>query len=129
MAKPKLTEALVLAWADAHFAKTGRRPHGRSGPVAEAPGETWEAVQAALKRGCRGLPGGDTLLRLLRRRRPHLASYHGAVRGPDPGKRRRVAELRAQGLSVPKIAARLGVSRQAVWQMLQRVEHNEKAGR
>jgi hypothetical protein len=128
MAKRPLTEAIILRWADAHFARTGCRPHGRSGPVVEAPGETWAAVQSALKCGCRGLPGGDTLLRLLRRRRPHLASYHGAVRGPDPGKRRRVAELRAQGLSVPKIAARLGVSRQAVWQMLRRVEHDRKAG-
>jgi hypothetical protein len=36
--------------------------------VADAPGETWGAVNAALAHGSRGLPGGDTLARLLARR-------------------------------------------------------------
>ena len=36
-----------------------------SGPVAEAPEETWRAVNMALAQGHRGLPGGSSLSRLL----------------------------------------------------------------
>ena len=66
---PRLTLEQVLAWADAYHAKTGRWPRGRSGPVADAPGETWSAVEAALVQGLRGLPGGTTLAQLLAERR------------------------------------------------------------
>ena len=38
---------------------------GRSGPISEAPGETWGAVDAALQKGSRGLPGGSSLALLL----------------------------------------------------------------
>jgi hypothetical protein len=69
MAKPKLTVAQVLAWADAHRAHTGRWPTRMSGPVAFAPGETWGALDGALRQGCRALPGGDSLARLLARER------------------------------------------------------------
>jgi hypothetical protein len=65
---PALTEAQILAWADAHHAHTGRWPTGR-GPVLDAPGETWVAVQVALTQGRRGLPGGSSLGELLARRR------------------------------------------------------------
>jgi hypothetical protein len=66
---PALKARQVLAWADAHFARTDFWPHENSGPIAEAPGETWSAVNQALKQGHRGLPGGDSLARLLDRRR------------------------------------------------------------
>src|SRR5262249_38261329 len=66
---PRLTRGQVLAWADAHRRRTGGWPTYRSGPVLEAPGETWQAVQDALRAGTRGLPGGDSLAELLRRRR------------------------------------------------------------
>jgi hypothetical protein len=66
---PPLRVAEVLAWADAHRARTGSWPTAASGPVAEAPGETWAGVGAALAAGGRGLPGGTTLARLLARRR------------------------------------------------------------
>jgi hypothetical protein len=69
MAKPKLTEALILAWADAHFGRNGRWPSALSGAVAGAPGETWGALASALRNGCRSLPGGDSLARLLARER------------------------------------------------------------
>src|SRR5215813_1961374 len=65
-AKP-LAEEQVLTWADAHHARTGRWPARASGPVPEAPGETWEKIHCALYEGSRGLPGGDTLARLLDR--------------------------------------------------------------
>jgi hypothetical protein len=67
--RPALTVALILAWADAHRARTGRWPSEQSGPVEGAPGETWLNVHQALQRGLRGLPGGDSLARLLARER------------------------------------------------------------
>ena len=54
---------------DAYRQKTGRWPNERSGPIAEAPGETWNAVANALGGGGRGLPGGSSLGRLLREHR------------------------------------------------------------
>jgi hypothetical protein len=57
----------ILRRADEHHACTGRWPTAGSGPVAAAPGETWSAVNQALHSGPRGLPGGDSLVRLLRR--------------------------------------------------------------
>jgi hypothetical protein len=64
MGAPPLTEAQILAWAEAHRARTGRWPTSKAGPVQEAPGETWSALNAALQIGSRGLPGGTTLSRL-----------------------------------------------------------------
>ncbi|OWK35643.1 hypothetical protein [Fimbriiglobus ruber] len=55
----------VLAWADAHRARTGNWPTGTSGPIFGTPDETWSAVDAALTNGCRGLPGGGSLIQLL----------------------------------------------------------------
>jgi hypothetical protein len=66
---PPLTLDRILAWADAHHARAGRWPQIRSGPVPEAPGETWSAINGALSQGCRGLPAGSTLARLLSRER------------------------------------------------------------
>jgi hypothetical protein len=64
-----LTEGLILGWADAHRERTGRWPNVDSGAVAGVPGETWRQVDSALRAGQRGLPGGDSLARLLHRRR------------------------------------------------------------
>jgi hypothetical protein len=83
-ALPPLTVGGILAWADAHRARAGEWPGVLSGPIPEAPGETWKAVNMALYRGFRGLPGGDSLARLLRRRR-HLPRRRGrppALKGP-----------------------------------------------
>src|SRR5262249_51185995 len=66
---PRLTEEQVLAWADAHHLLLGAWPTGHSGPIPEAPGESWAAISTALKAGLRGLPGGSSLARLLARRR------------------------------------------------------------
>jgi hypothetical protein len=62
---PDLSLPQVLAWADAFHARTGRWPHTRSGPIAEAPGASWHAVNTALRDGVHGLPGGSTLAALL----------------------------------------------------------------
>jgi len=88
---PSLTEAAILAWALAHEKRTGQRPRQKSGAVVDAPGETWSALDMALRQGHRGLPGGSSLARLLgqglrqhhacgTRRRPRV------VKAPDHAK-------------------------------------------
>ncbi len=66
---PPLRRRGILAWADAHHERTGAWPTAASGAVADAPGETWRAVDAALRVGVRGLPGGTSLPQLLALRR------------------------------------------------------------
>jgi hypothetical protein len=64
-----LTEAMILAWADSHFARTGGWPGQRSGPADGAGRLTWHYIDDALRWGRCGLPGGDSLARLLDRHR------------------------------------------------------------
>jgi DNA-binding XRE family transcriptional regulator len=73
---PRLSVGKILAWADAHHGRTGQWPDHLSGPIQDAPGETWAAVESALQRGCRGLPGGSSLYRLLKE--------HRHIPGPQP---------------------------------------------
>jgi hypothetical protein len=73
---PPLTEEIILAWADAHRERTGRWPGARSGPVLEAPGETWGAINKALRYGHRALPAGPNLVELLVRRRGLRNNWH-----------------------------------------------------
>jgi hypothetical protein len=63
--RPDLSYEQVLQWADAHRERTGEWPHAGSGPIPEAPGETWKAVNHALKRGRRTLSGGYSLAEVL----------------------------------------------------------------
>jgi hypothetical protein len=63
---PELTLEQIQAWALAHRQRTGKWPTALSGPVAEAPGETWRAVELALVQGHRGLPKGSSLARVLK---------------------------------------------------------------
>jgi hypothetical protein len=62
---PRLSEAKILRWADRHYRRTGRWPHSGSGPIQDAPGDSWQNVQNALVFGFRGLAGGSSLARLL----------------------------------------------------------------
>ena len=64
-----LTVDKILGWADAHYQRTDDWPISKSGPVVEAPGETWNSVNQALYEGGRGLPGGATLPQLLQEHR------------------------------------------------------------
>lgn len=66
---PRLTVEVILGWADEHHARTGRWPQVRTGQVFAAPGETWEAMEAALYYGYRGLPGGSSVAKMLREHR------------------------------------------------------------
>jgi hypothetical protein len=69
-APPRLTLAQILAWADAHWAATGRRPLITPGAIPGTPGETWSKVTTCLRDGGRGLPGGLTLKTLFAGRWP-----------------------------------------------------------
>jgi hypothetical protein len=55
----RLSEEMILAWADAYDAATGKWPTFHSREEIAATGHRWSAVDAALRRGHRGLPGGD----------------------------------------------------------------------
>ena len=65
----RLTMRTILRWADAHFARTGRWPKRTSGPIADAPGETWMAVNSSLCDCGRGLRRRTTLAALLAKHR------------------------------------------------------------
>jgi hypothetical protein len=62
---PDLTVQQILAWADAFHSRNGFEPKPTSGPIPEAPGETWRTVEAALKAGARGVAGTSGLTELL----------------------------------------------------------------
>jgi hypothetical protein len=90
--------------------------------VLDAPGETWSGLNSALRLGTRGLPGGDSLHRLLRRE-GRIAESRGRPR--QIARHLLVCRLSAGGLSLAEIGRRLGVSRQAAWEMLKRTSRYE----
>lgn len=63
--KNPLTVEQILAWADDHQRRTGHWPRASSGRIEGVPNQTWAAVDAALRKGCRGLKGGESLRELL----------------------------------------------------------------
>ena len=56
--------------------QTGTGPKVNSGPILGAPGETWHAIEEALRNGLRGLPGGSSLALLLVQRRGVRSKMH-----------------------------------------------------
>jgi hypothetical protein len=68
--RPALTVKLIREWAQEHRRRTGKWPSASSGPVAAAPDENWNAINLALTQGHRGLPGGSSLAKLLKKRKP-----------------------------------------------------------
>jgi hypothetical protein len=77
---PRLTENQIHGWADAFHDLKGCWPRKDSGAVPGAWAQRWSAINTALQKGHRGLPGGSSLARLLAARRgvrnrkglPHL---------------------------------------------------------
>jgi hypothetical protein len=69
MAKPPLSQAGILRWADAHRQRTGQWPNSKSGPVLGVPHETWKGIDQGLRQGWRGLKRGPSLAQLLARKR------------------------------------------------------------
>lgn len=64
-----LPERTIWALVVAHRKRTGEFPTRDSGPVVEAPGESWSAIDGALKHKCRGLERGETLREFIQRKR------------------------------------------------------------
>jgi hypothetical protein len=69
---PRLTLKQILAWADEYHARHHTWPKETSGAIAGAKGETWFAVDRALRAGVRGFPGGSSL--------PQVLAKHRSVR-------------------------------------------------
>jgi hypothetical protein len=67
-ALPRLSEKKIAEWATAYRQRASKWPSWKSGPVFEADGEDWRNIDKALRDGTRGLPGGDSLAKLLARR-------------------------------------------------------------
>jgi hypothetical protein len=84
---PAFTERQILAWADGHHRRAGGWPTHRSGPIPEAPGETWLRVDTALREGLRGLAGSSSLARLLFAKRG-VRKSRGRLRGTQHTERR-----------------------------------------
>ena len=59
---PPLSVEQVLSWADAFHRRTGRWPSHTSGPIPEAPGETWLGVHSSLVRGKAAVCSGGSSL-------------------------------------------------------------------
>ncbi len=62
---PRYTYRKILCWADTYYEDAGRWPTHLSGPTVAAPGETWLAVDVALRNGQRAMSGGSSLAQLL----------------------------------------------------------------
>ena len=75
----------ILAWADAHHKRTGKWPLTTSGPVVGASRGTWCAIDRALRRGSRGLPGGSSLAALLIEHRGYKGKLRARVSGTASG--------------------------------------------
>jgi len=67
-AVPMLTEDLIVSWAQVHFERNRKWPRAEYDPVFGADGEEWSGIDGCLRGGHRGLPGGDSLAKLLARR-------------------------------------------------------------
>lgn len=63
--RPTLTQRQVLGWAVAHHRRTGAWPTHKSGVIKESPGDTWLAVDIALRHAIRGFPKKSSLSRIL----------------------------------------------------------------
>lgn len=64
--KPKLTEKLVLRWAQEHFDRFGRWPVTLSGPLFNHPDENWAAIDVGMRNQRRGFPQRTSLSQFLR---------------------------------------------------------------
>ena len=61
---PPLSAQQIVDWQKSYRQATGHWPVESSGPITEAPEETWLTVSRALQYGNRGLPGGSGLAKL-----------------------------------------------------------------
>ena len=61
----RLSEKTILEWADQYLAINGKYPTKNSGEIPNSNGETWGGVNAALRKGIRGIQRKITLSALL----------------------------------------------------------------
>jgi len=73
---PRLDTKLILQWADEHHQRTRFWPTSVSGNVLSVKGETWSAIDRALRNGSRGLPDGSSLAKLLHAKRGVRTTYN-----------------------------------------------------
>jgi hypothetical protein len=120
--RPRLTLRQVRAWAEAHHGRTGRWPTRDTGPVAGARGETWDGIARALRRGWRGLPVGLSLAWLRDADPAAVGALDSDREQPQPrnfpGRDAAMRRERAAGATLVGLAAKYGVSRQRVHQIV-----------
>lgn len=73
----RLTEKGIWAWIVSFHLRTGSWPNSRSGPVMGTRWEKWSGVDAALRQGSRGLPGGSSLGKLIARKLAEAVTERG----------------------------------------------------
>src|SRR5262249_52136989 len=61
---------------DAHKERHGSWPKSTSGPIPEAPGESWRIIERNLASGRRGLPAGSSLAQLFSEHRGWRSTSH-----------------------------------------------------
>ena len=95
---PPLSVDQILAWADAHHQRTGKWPTTRSGPIVGGyQGDTWSAIDQALRDGRRQLQGGSSLAQLLVHGRGAKATLFATPQcGQDPFLGRRASSVDGQ---------------------------------
>ena len=70
-----MTIGIITEQAKAHYRINGSWPTCKSGPIVDAPGETWARVENALYMGLRGLPLGISLSRILHEEKQRAATF------------------------------------------------------
>ncbi len=87
---PPFSKSLILRWVRDHQRRTGRLPNRDSGPIPDSKGETWRAVDSALRAGRRGLRGGSSLAKFAARNLENGQLRIGSARqSPRPPRGRR----------------------------------------
>jgi hypothetical protein len=66
---PNLTEAQIIDWAKTWTERTGKRPNRNTPGQIPGTDENWRSLDESLKKGCRNLPGGTNLFKLIS---PHI---------------------------------------------------------
>lgn len=78
-AASQLDETQIIDWVKKHIEQYGKKPGKHTGAVEFAEGEhkgiTWAAIDIALKKGLRGLPGKSCLVKLIKEKLG-IRSYH-----------------------------------------------------
>lgn len=65
VALPTITKQQIKSWVRAFHNQHGHKPTRESGAIPESGGETWSAIENALRKGTRGLKGGSSLSRFI----------------------------------------------------------------